>query len=190
VQLFLRSTHPPGAPADETAIFGIPVNGSIRYYFNRESIVTVAGDAHVTPFSFRNAPHFVSFLNGRATVRDAQHETDAVLNHFYTHPNTAPFLCRRLIQRLTTSNPSPRYVAACSAAFRTGAHAGVTYSGRCGTTSQLCHNHLDPITPDPGTHHTSLQEKPGVTYSGRCGNASHRGLQPPLSPASLTLAPT
>jgi uncharacterized protein (DUF1800 family) len=52
-------------------------------------------------------------------VRDAEHETAAVIDHLLKHQNTPPFVCRRLIQRLTTSNPSPRYVVACSAAFRT-----------------------------------------------------------------------
>lgn len=130
VQLHLPASHPPGAPLDEKAIFGLPVNGTVRYFFNKESTVAIARGAAVTPFSFRNAPHFVSFLEGSATVRDAEHETDAVIDHFFKHANTAPFLCRRMIQRLTTSNPSPRYVAACSAAFNTGTHGGVTYSGR------------------------------------------------------------
>ncbi|MEM8585931.1 MAG: DUF1800 family protein [Bacteroidota bacterium] len=31
--------------------------------------------------------------------------------HLSTHPNTAPFICKQLIQRFTTSNPSPFYVA-------------------------------------------------------------------------------
>ncbi len=44
----------------------------------------------------------------------------------------APFLSRLLIQRLITSNPSPRYVGAVSEAFRTGTFGGRTYSGRYG----------------------------------------------------------
>jgi len=35
------------------------------------------------------------------------------------HPNTAPFICKQLIQRLVTSNPSPGYVARVAAAFNT-----------------------------------------------------------------------
>jgi len=130
--LHVLSERAGDAPLDETAILGLPVNGTLRYFFNKASVATVAGGNLSTSFSFRNAPHFVSMLVGNATVRDAQHETTAVLEHLYTHKNTAPFLCRRLIQRLTTSNPSPRYVAACAAAFRTGAHDNVTYSGAYG----------------------------------------------------------
>ena len=74
-------------------------------------------------FSFRNAPHFVP-LAEFATPRLLEREIDAVLDHLFYHSNTAPFICHRLIQRLTTSNPSPRYVAAVVAAFRSGSHEG------------------------------------------------------------------
>jgi len=39
-------------------------------------------------------------------VRDLQLTLDAL----FTHPNTAPFISKQLIQRLVTSNPSPAYV--------------------------------------------------------------------------------
>ena len=42
----------------------------------------------------------------------------AVLNHLNTHPNTAPFICRRLIQRLVTANPSAGYLYRVSEEFR------------------------------------------------------------------------
>ncbi len=41
------------------------------------------------------------------------------LDTLANHPNTAPFICKQLIQRLVTSNPSPAYVARVSAAFNT-----------------------------------------------------------------------
>ncbi len=40
-----------------------------------------------------------------------------VLNHLSVHPNTAPFICRRLIQRLVSANPSPGYLFRVSNAF-------------------------------------------------------------------------
>lgn len=43
----------------------------------------------------------------------------AVLNYLNTHPNTAPFICRRLIQRLVTANPSAGYLYRVSEEFRT-----------------------------------------------------------------------
>ena len=53
-------------------------------------------------------------------MRDAQYETEALLDMYLGHPNTPPFVAGRLIQRLVTSNPSPRYVGAVAGAFRRG----------------------------------------------------------------------
>jgi uncharacterized protein (DUF1800 family) len=57
----------------------------------------------------------------------AGHKTDAalerVLDSLLSHPNTAPFVAKRLIQHLVTSNPSDAYVARVSAAFATGSYA-------------------------------------------------------------------
>ena len=41
----------------------------------------------------------------------------AALDHLFEHPNVAPFIGRRLIQRLVKSNPSPAYIARVTAAF-------------------------------------------------------------------------
>jgi uncharacterized protein (DUF1800 family) len=41
----------------------------------------------------------------------------AALNNIFNHPNVGPFIGRQLIQRLTTSNPSPDYVYRVAAAF-------------------------------------------------------------------------
>jgi uncharacterized protein (DUF1800 family) len=39
------------------------------------------------------------------------------LDHLAAHPNVGPFIGRQLIQRFTTSNPSPAYVGAVASAF-------------------------------------------------------------------------
>jgi uncharacterized protein (DUF1800 family) len=39
------------------------------------------------------------------------------LDTLFNHPNTAPFFCKQMIQRLVTSNPSPAYVGRVAAAF-------------------------------------------------------------------------
>ena len=62
----------------------------------------------------------------------AAEETDALIDHIFYHPNVAPFIGYRLIQRLVTSNPSPRYVQAVSTAFSTGSYNGKVYSGTYG----------------------------------------------------------
>lgn len=56
----------------------------------------------------------------------------ALLDHMFYHDNTAPFISHRLIQRFTTSNPSPRYVRTVAKAFKTGTHGGKIFSGRYG----------------------------------------------------------
>ncbi|QYM77771.1 DUF1800 family protein [Horticoccus luteus] len=43
---------------------------------------------------------------GQTGTQDLHDALDALFNH----PNTGPFVCRQLIQRLVTSNPSPAYV--------------------------------------------------------------------------------
>lgn len=55
--------------------------------------------------------------------RDALYETDAILQHYFEHPNTAPFVATTLIRHLVTSNPSPRFVSVVADAFRTGSYS-------------------------------------------------------------------
>ncbi|MBK1878886.1 DUF1800 domain-containing protein [Pelagicoccus mobilis] len=47
------------------------------------------------------------------TITDVTQALDVLFNH----PNTAPFISKRLIQRITCSNPSPQYVDRVAAAF-------------------------------------------------------------------------
>ncbi|WP_147692575.1 DUF1800 family protein, partial [Vogesella mureinivorans] len=42
---------------------------------------------------------------------------DFALDNIFNHPNVGPFLSRRLIQNLVTSNPSPAYIARMTAVF-------------------------------------------------------------------------
>ncbi|MEM7797635.1 MAG: DUF1800 family protein [Chloroflexota bacterium] len=48
---------------------------------------------------------------------DADTELNQVVDILASHPNTAPFIAYRMIQRLTTSNPSPGYIYRVSTAF-------------------------------------------------------------------------
>ena len=114
---------------DAEAVFLLKASGTC--FSNRLSTVHVGGAlGSGSGSSFRNAPHFVSLAT--PTAADAAAETEAVLNHLFRHPNTAPFVAHRLIQRFTTSNPSPRYVSVVAAAFRTGTYGSHTYSGDYG----------------------------------------------------------
>lgn len=116
-----------GGAFDALTIFGLePVHagGARTYLANQRSMVTIGS------FGFRNPPRFMDLLE--PTVRDAAYETEALLDHLFFHENAAPFVSHRLIQRLTTSNPSPRYVGAVADAFRSGSFRGATYAGTYG----------------------------------------------------------
>ena len=47
----------------------------------------------------------------------AREDLEFALDNIAIHPNVGPFVSKRLIQRLVTSNPSPAYVARASATF-------------------------------------------------------------------------
>jgi uncharacterized protein (DUF1800 family) len=47
----------------------------------------------------------------------AQADLEGALDLIFRHPNVGPFVCRALIQRLVSSNPSPAYVYRCGQAF-------------------------------------------------------------------------
>lgn len=47
----------------------------------------------------------------------AQADLDAALTNIVRHPNVGPFIARRLIQNLVTSNPSPGYIRRVAQAF-------------------------------------------------------------------------
>ncbi|MCC6362038.1 MAG: DUF1800 domain-containing protein [Bryobacterales bacterium] len=58
-------------------------------------------------------------LNGLVTPqgRTAREDMDLALQNIFQHPNVGPFIALRLIQRLTTSSPSPAYVGRVAARF-------------------------------------------------------------------------
>jgi uncharacterized protein (DUF1800 family) len=71
----------------------------------------------VMPMSAYASEHSISEKNFLGVTVTAQTTPDpraslkAALDRLATHPNTAPFISKQLIQRLVTSNPSPTYVA-------------------------------------------------------------------------------
>ena len=104
---------------DEKTIFEIEVNKKKQFFRNIRSFVRIVDESsQPTSFSFRNPPHFMSMVEAEA--RDAHYETDAVLDDYFYHPNTAPFLATYFIQRFGNSNPSPRYVKTVATAFKDG----------------------------------------------------------------------
>lgn len=118
----LAACCPP--PTHLLIAFRFQIRGKPVYFANRASAVSIGST------SFRNPPHFME--STEPTQRDAVFEVEALLDHLFFHDNTAPFVAYRLIQRFTTSNPSPRYVLAVANAFSTGSYGGVIHSGRYG----------------------------------------------------------
>lgn len=51
---------------------------------------------------------------------DGDQSIDHALDILFNHDNVAPFIGKQLIQRMTTSNPSPAYIARVATAFNTG----------------------------------------------------------------------
>ena len=106
-------------------------------------------------YAFRNAPSFMSVLNTEADQRDALYKTEAALDHYFYHDNTAPFVAFRMIQRFTTSNPMPRYVKSVATAFRTGLYEGIG-SGKYGDLAAT----IAAVLLDPEARSVNLDADP------------------------------
>ena len=80
-------------------------------------------EAYTKPMIAYNAFHSVSaksFLGTTipaTTTADTAGEVKIALDTLFNHANVAPFICRQLIQRLVTSNPTPAYVGRIAAVF-------------------------------------------------------------------------
>ena len=109
----------PSGSIDEKTIFEY----ENTFYRNIRSVVFVGEK------SFRNPP--VIGADDALSRRSAVFEIQSLLEHLVNHPNTAPFIAYRLIQRFVTSSPSSQYVHAVATAFKTGQYAR-TYSGKYG----------------------------------------------------------
>ena len=68
-------------------------------------------------FHSTEAKSFLGVTVAAQTKGDPDASLKTALDTLHAHPNVGPFIGRQLIQRLVTSNPSPQYVAAVSAAF-------------------------------------------------------------------------
>lgn len=99
---------------DAGSIFELRDDKGVHYRKNLKSEVQLVG----TSISFRNAVHFINLADPE--LRDAQYETDAALDHYFHHSNTAPFLAKRMAQRFGISNPTPGFVSRVANAFTTG----------------------------------------------------------------------
>ncbi|MDP4778100.1 MAG: DUF1800 family protein [Opitutales bacterium] len=77
---------------------------AVQHDFDSKQVVAGNGTYHTIP--------------ARGTTdENAMQDVEDVVYHLVRHPNTAPFICRQLIQFLITSNPSPEYVARVASVF-------------------------------------------------------------------------
>ncbi len=78
----------------------------------------------MSAYKTEHEPGPKAFLDTRIEQQTANAEGNAerslasAINRLATHPNTAPFISRQLIQRLVTSNPSRAYVGDVAKVFR------------------------------------------------------------------------
>ena len=70
------------------------------------------------PFGADEEGNRIYRTSSQAASGSAEAEVEDVIRLLVRHPNTAPFVCRQLIQFLVTANPSPAYVARVASVFR------------------------------------------------------------------------
>ncbi len=138
LQLFsigLEQLNPDGTPQLDSSGNAIPTYGQDE----------IIGFAHVfTGWTYPTKPGATAkfknpeFYGGPMIPFDSHHDTGAKLllngvtlpgggttqadltaslQNIFNHPNVGPFICRQLIQRLVTSNPSPEYLGRVAAVF-------------------------------------------------------------------------
>jgi hypothetical protein len=100
---------PDGSCCNGNTFFEVTDENGVTHYLKNVAVsVGITG----TSLSFRNPPQFNSILTPEYSVADAEHETNALLEQLFYHPNHAPFLATRFFQRFGVSDPSPRAVLA------------------------------------------------------------------------------
>ena len=100
-QVFTGWSYPP-APG-KSAVFDSPP------YFSGPML----------PYNSYHSQGSKVLLNGTTLSPGGTIESDlqSGLQNIFNHPNVAPFICRQLIQKLVTSNPSPDYVTRVAQVF-------------------------------------------------------------------------
>ena len=105
----------PGGPLSIDTIFKVSDSSGRSHYLKNVRSTANLGDGSL---QMRNPVTFYSLSD--PTIRDAEYELDATLEHYFFHQNVPMFMARRLAQRFGSSNPSPRYIQVIAKSFRTG----------------------------------------------------------------------
>ncbi len=117
-------------------------------------------------FPSRHSPGEKTLLDGTVLPAGQSPEKDLAdaLDNIFDHPNVGPFIGRRLIQRLVTSNPSPAYIARVARRFNDNG-AGVRGDLRAVVRAVL----LDPEARDVAlarSGHFGKQREPVIRFAG------------------------
>jgi uncharacterized protein (DUF1800 family) len=100
----------------------------ISWYHNAPTATTFFGgsahaDRSVRPMIFypiyhsTSAKNFLGVTIPASTTVDVAGDLKIALDRLYEHPNVGPFISKRLIQQLVTSNPSPAYISRVAGVF-------------------------------------------------------------------------
>ena len=143
-----------------------------------------------------HSPEEKSFLGLTIPANtDGRQSIEMALDHLFNHPNVAPFVSKRLIQRFVTSNPSSGYVNRVANAFDRGSFAmpnGVTVGeGRRGDlAATVAAILLDSEAVSPNGANSGKVREPILrfTHWARAFNVSNpdAALQPLLTSAHRT----
>jgi uncharacterized protein (DUF1800 family) len=81
--------------------------------------VPAAWTSAMKPFASKHSTDAKKLLDGAQITSGGSPQSDmkAALDSIFNHPNVGPFICRQLIQRLVTSNPSKTYISRVASIF-------------------------------------------------------------------------
>jgi len=94
---------------------GLAFDGPDRNFYNGEAVWT----RPMRMYEEHHEPGAKHLIRGRyiPAGQTGMQDVTAAVDNLFRHPNVGPFISRRLIQRLVTSNPSLAYVQRVAAAF-------------------------------------------------------------------------
>ncbi len=94
-------------------------------------------------------------VDQQACIAYCDDQIETLITALYLHPNVAPFMARQLIQRLTTSNPSPAYIARVAGVFE---NDGTGTRGNLGAVVEAVLLDPEPRNPVPPSSFGKLRE--------------------------------
>lgn len=91
--------------------------------FGRFTTDRTANSSRLAMFDNQHEDGEKTFLGTTIPAGTSGDESISIaLDTIFEHPNVAPFISRQLIQRFTSSNPSPNYVTRVASVFETGTY--------------------------------------------------------------------